>query len=124
MEDRPVNDPNTKRYLAAGGLAGLVNGLFGGGGGMILVPLLIHRCGLEERQAFATSMAVILPLCLFSAGIYWVRGGLELTAALPYLAGGLAGGLLAGRLFRRISAQWLRRGFAILILYSAIKGLL
>ena len=48
---------------AAGGAAGLVNGFFGGGGGMVLVPLLMGRCGLDRRRAFANSVAIILPLC-------------------------------------------------------------
>ena len=55
-----------RKWLApavAGALAGLANGFFGGGGGMILVPLLTRRCGLDQRRAFATSVAVILPLC-------------------------------------------------------------
>lgn len=108
----------------AGGLAGLVNGFFGGGGGMVLVPLLVSRCGLSQRQAFATSVAVILPLCVLSAAIYWFRGGLDFTAALPYLAGGLLGGFLGGKLFRRVSMTWLRRGFALLILYGGVRALL
>ena len=49
------------RYLLAGALAGLTNGLFGGGGGSVLVPLLTRYCGLSQRKAFATSVAVILP---------------------------------------------------------------
>ena len=108
----------------AGGLAGLVNGFFGGGGGMVLVPLLVSRYGLSQRQAFATSVAVILPLCVLSAAIYWFRGGLDFTAALPYLAGGLLGGFLGGKLFRRVSMTWLRRGFALLILYGGVRALL
>ena len=108
----------------AGGLAGLVNGFFGGGGGMVLVPLLVSRCGLSQRQAFATSVAIILPLCALSAVIYWFRGGLDLAAALPYLAGGLLGGFLGGKLFRRVSMTWLRRGFALLILYGGVRALL
>lgn len=107
----------------AGGLAGIANGFFGGGGGMILVPLLTRRCGLEQRQAFATSVAVILPLCILSATIYWLRGGLELQAALPYLAGGVLGGFLGGRMFRKVNMRWLRRAFALLILYGGCKSL-
>ena len=56
------------RYLTAGALAGLTNGFFGGGGGSVLVPLLTRYCGLEQRRAFATSVAVILPLCVLSPG--------------------------------------------------------
>ena len=37
----------------AGGLAGIANGFFGGGGGMVLVPLLTGRCGLDQRRGFA-----------------------------------------------------------------------
>lgn len=111
------------RAAAAGALAGLVNGLFGGGGGMVLVPLLVSRCGLTQQKAFATSVAVILPLCVLSAGIYLLRGSVDLASALPYLLGGLAGGLAGGRLFRRVDAQWLRRAFGLLILLGAWRAL-
>lgn len=107
----------------AGGAAGAANGFFGGGGGMLLVPLLVSKCGLSRRKAFATSVAVILPLCVLSVVIYRLRVGLDFAAALPYLLGGLAGGLIGGRLFRRVSMPWLRRGFALLILYGAWRSL-
>lgn len=110
-------------YAAAGAAAGLVNGFFGGGGGMLLVPLLTGKCGLSQRRAFVTSVAIILPLCAVSAAIYFSRGALDLPAALPYLAGGLIGGLLGGRLFRRLSMPWLRRAFALLILYGGVQAL-
>lgn len=112
------------RYALAGGLAGLVNGFFGGGGGSVLVPLLTRFCGLSQRRAFATSVAVVLPLCALSAGIYWFRGGLELAAALPYLAGGMLGGWLGGKLFRGVRVDWLRRLFGLLLLYGGARCLL
>lgn len=111
------------RAMLAGGLAGLVNGFFGGGGGMVLVPLLIDRCGLDQRRAFATSVAIILPLCVLSSVIYFFRGGLEFSAALPYLAGGLVGGFMGGILFKKLNMNWLRRVFALLILYGGVKSL-
>ncbi len=121
-----VEEKNTKRlwYSLAGGAAGLVNGFFGGGGGMVLVPLLAGKCGLDQRKAFATSVAVIAPLCTLSAGIYWMRGDLDLMAALPYLAGGLVGGFAGGKVFKKVSMVWLRRGFALLILYGGVRALL
>ena len=108
----------------AGGLAGVANGFFGGGGGMVLVPLLTGRCGLDQRRAFATSVAIILPLCVLSSVIYFFRGGLDLSAALPYLLGGLAGGWIGGRVFRRLNMDWHRRAFALLILYGGVRSLL
>ncbi len=109
------------KYALAGGLAGLANGFFGGGGGSILVPLLTGMCGLDQRRAFATSVAVILPLCALSAGVYLFRGGLDWMAALPYLAGGLVGGFLGGKLFRGIRIDWLKRGFGLLLLYGGVR---
>ena len=114
----------TIRFAAAGGVAGLINGFFGGGGGMILVPLLAGKCGLTQKKAFATSVAIIAPLCALSAGIYWFRGGLDIMVALPYLVGGLIGGLIGGKLFKKLSMKWLRRAFALLILYGAVRSLL
>ena len=113
------NQPGNKLwYAAAGGAAGLVNGFFGGGGGMA------GQCGLGQRRAFATSVAVIAPLCALSAGIYYLRGSLDPIAALPYLTGGLIGGLIGGKVFRRMSMVLLRRVFALLILYGAVRALL
>ena len=111
------------RYALSGAAAGLTNGFFGGGGGSVLVPLLTRVCGLSQRQAFATSIAVILPLCALSSAIYWLRGGLDFLLALPYLLGGLLGGFLGGRMFKKLNMVWLRRAFALLILYGGARAL-
>lgn len=91
---------------------------------MLLVPLLARRCGLSQRQAFATSVAVILPLCAFSSVIYLLRGSVDPITALPYLAGGLFGGWIGGKTFKKMNMVWLRRIFALLILYGGVKSLL
>ena len=115
---------STWRYLLAGAAAGLCNGFFGGGGGSVLVPALTGLCGLEQRRAFATSVAVILPLSLVSAAVYWFRGGLDVSAAWPYLLGGAVGGLLAGKIFRRVPLVWVRRAFGLLLLYGGVRAVL
>ena len=56
------------KFALAGGLSGIANGFFGGGGGSILVPLLTKVCRLDQRKSFATSVAVILPLCALISG--------------------------------------------------------
>ena len=110
--------------LLSGGGAGLLNGLFGGGGGTVLVPLLGEKCGLDQRRAFATAVAVIVPLCVLSAGIYLWRGGMDWAVAWPYLAGGCLGGVLGGRWFKGARMDWLRRIFALLLLYGGLRSLL
>ena len=105
------------KYAVTGALSGAANGFFGAGGGLFLVPLLISWCGMEQKRAFATSVAVIFPLCAVSAVIYWLKGGLPIGQAVPYLLGGAAGG-------GRVKADWLRRAFGVLILYGGIRAVL
>lgn len=109
------------KYALTGALAGLANGLFGSGGGLFLVPLFTGWAKLPQRKAFATSVAVILPLSLVSAAVYWFRGGLDVSAAWPYLLGGAVGGLLAGKIFRRVPLVWVRRAFGLLLLYGGVN---
>lgn len=87
-------------------------------------PCSPASAALEQRQAFSTSLAVILPLCILSAAVYLFRGGLDLLAALPYLIGGTVGGWLGGRWFRGVRVVWLRRAFGLLLLYGGARCLL
>lgn len=114
----------TGKFTVSGALAGLCNGLFGAGGGLFLVPLFTRWAGMDQRRAFATSVAVVLPLSLVSAGVYLCRGAVDLAAAWPYLLGGFAGGLLSGRVFTKVPVGWLRRGFGALLLYGGVRAVL
>lgn len=102
---REYTQPRIGFCLLAGALAGFVNGFFGAGGGMVLVPLLIWLCRLEDKAAFSSAIAVILPLCIVSIVIYALHDSLPVSDALPYLIGGAAGGVLAGLLFRKMPAR-------------------
>ncbi len=112
------------RYLITGALAGVANGLFGSGGGLFLVPLFIGWLHMEQKKAFATSVAVILPLSLASFVVFLMRGGMDWELAWPYLLGGVAGGLLSGLFFKKIQVVWLRRAFGLLILYGGVRAVL
>lgn len=116
----------TKRSkcLLIGLCAGAANGFFGSGGGLFLVPLLTGWLALEQKRAFATSIAVIFPLSAISAVVYFWQGSFSLLPALPYLLGGALGGLLAGLFFRRFSAIWLRRAFGLLLLWGGVRAVL
>ena len=112
------------RLLATGALAGLANGFFGAGGGLFLVPLLSGWAKLEQRRAFATSVAIILPLSVVSVAVYFYKGDFSLMENLPYLLGGAAGGVIAGKVFGKVNMLWLRRIFGVLILYGGVRALL
>ena len=115
-ETSSPNGGDVSKYRIAGILAGAVNGLFGGGGGIPLLVLLTKWAKLDEKKAFATCVAVIFPFCVVSAAVYFLRGGFPLVRALPYLAGGLAGGWIGGKVFRDVPNVWLRRIFALFLL--------
>ena len=70
----------------AGGAAGLANGLFGGGGGMVFLPILSRWGDLKSRQLYATCVAVIFPVCAVSAAMYLWRGGIG-SGLCPPLSG-------------------------------------
>ena len=108
----------------AGGAAGLANGLFGGGGGMVFIPIQSRWGSLEARKLYATCVGVIFPVCLVSAAVYVWQGGVSLLEALPYLAGGLIGGWLGGKLYGKISAKFLKWLFAAFLFYAGVKYLL
>ena len=112
------------KYAIAGGLAGVANGFFGGGGGSVFVPLLTGYCKLDQRKAFATSVAVILPLCALSVAVYLFRGGLDVMAALPYLIGGTVGGWAGGEGVKGVKMPWLKRAFGLLLIYGGVRSFL
>lgn len=117
-------DRKQLEYLCLAGLcAGCVNGLFGAGGGMVLVPLLgLTRC-FGQRELFPASVAVILPVCLTSLICTAAGTALPWELAWPYLAGGALGGLAAGLWGHRISAVYLHRLFGALIIWGGIRYL-
>ena len=108
----------------AGGAAGLANGLFGGGGGMVFLPILSRFGKLEQRKLYATCVGVIFPVCLVSAAVYLFRGGVSLWTALPYLAGGLIGGFVGGKLYGKVPTKALKWLFAAFLFYAGVKYLL
>lgn len=109
------------RAAAAGAAAGLANGFFGAGGGMLLVPLLAGWCRLPGKTCFTTALAVMLPLTLVSLAIYWHSGQLPLPLAWPYLAGGFLGGVGGGLLLRRVPVRWLHAAMGLFILWGGIR---
>ena len=110
-----------KKSAAAGTLAGAANGLFGAGGGMILVPLFIRWIKLEDKEAYASSVAVMMSLSVISGIVYFCRQGISVADALPYLAGGLIGGGLGGILFKKIPTRILHVIFGLLLIYGGVR---
>ena len=107
----------------AGAVAGAVSGLFGAGGGMLLVPLLTALTDIEEEEVFPASVSTILPIGVVSLSIYATASPLPFSAALPYLLGGFVGGIIAGKTGNKIPVKWLHRFLGIIILWGGYRYL-
>ena len=107
----------TVKNALFGASVGLVNGLFGAGGGLICVPLLI-KSGMPRKQAHANAVAIILAVSTVSAGSYLLAGRVQLTDCLPYLPGGLAGAFVGTQILKKINPDLIRRIFALFMLWA------
>jgi uncharacterized membrane protein YfcA len=112
----------TLKLAAIGTLAGIFSGLFGVGGGTIIVPLLILWFGFGERLATGTSLAAIIVIGLLGAiaqgGIYGnVHFGTGLWLAVPAVLGVLLGTALQ----QRISERAVSLLFAALLVVIAVE---
>lgn len=115
-----------KRYIGsvlAGIGAGAVNGLFGAGGGMVLVPLLTWLTTLHDEEIFPASVSIILPICLVSLSLTFQKGTVPWDTTWLYLFGSAAGGVIAGLLGKRIPTLWLHRALGVLILWGGVRYL-
>ena len=113
-----------KLKLGLGGLAaGFINGMLGAGGGMIAVPTL-SSLGLDRKKAHANSVAVIMPLSLFSAVLYLISGKVHIPDALPYIPLGLVGSLLGTLFLSKIPNLILKKVFALFVIWAGIRLLL
>ena len=104
-------------------LAGMINGLLGAGGGMLIVPLL-KKCGLNQRSTHATSVCIILPICLLSAIIYLLKGKVTVSDALPYLPFSILGAVIGSLTLSKIKQNLLRKLFGGFMLWAAVQLLI
>ncbi len=111
------------KSTVGGLIAGFANGMLGAGGGMLAVPAL-QKSGLDRKEAHSSSVAVILPLSLFSAVLYLLNGNVKLSDALPFIPWGLIGAVAGTFLLRRLPDKWIRRIFAAFMIWAGIRLLL
>ena len=110
--------------LITGAVIGFVNGFWGGGGGMICVPLLIQAIHLPEKKAHATTLLIMLPLSIASLIIYIIKGNMLWLESIPIGLGFVVGGILGALLLKVISNTWLGFIFSVVIITGGIKMLL
>jgi uncharacterized membrane protein YfcA len=109
-------------FLAIGLVAGVLSGLFGIGGGILIIPSLIFFAKFSTKLALGTSLgALLLPVGLLGAYTYYKAGNLDIRASL-LIALGLFFGVWAGaRLAHVLPAATLQRMFAVFIVIMAVR---
>lgn len=114
-------EKNNIKLISLGLVTGLVNGVFGSGGGMIIVPALVLFLGLKDYKAHATAISIIFPLTIVSTIIYLFSNTIPLKVSLFVMMGGLVGSYIGAKLLNKIPANILRKVFGCVIIYTAIR---
>ena len=112
------------KKAAIGIVAGIVTGLFGSGGGMILVPAFTFILKLGDKEARATSVFCILPMVCASSIFYFGSSYIEFETAILCAIGGVIGGFFGAKLLKKLSDKYLEIFFIIFLIYVGIKLIL
>ncbi len=140
LSTEAVREPTCKRLTATGrftwttrcaamltvtgGLAGLLSGMLGVGGGFVMVPALQRFTDLETGSIVATSLTVIALVSLAGVSASWSAGHLDVELALPFAAGALAGMAAGSIISSQFPAKYLKIAFAVICLVVAVGMLI
>jgi len=113
-------------YLLLGIGSGVLSGLFGVGGGIVMVPALILLAGLTQKSAQAMSLAIMVPMALIGALRYRFNPEvrMDLVIALWMVIGGLGGSLAGASIAGALPGTFLRKCFAVFMICVAVHLLL
>ncbi len=121
---------NTKEKLApkklflcavGGVVSGFFNGLFGSGGGTLIVPFLEKFLKLDPKKSHATAILIILGFTIVSLLFYGFSGTLDYPLALKVSIGGTVGGILGAKLLNRLSFGAIHKIFGLFMIIAAVR---
>lgn len=109
-------------FIAIGAIAGILSGLFGIGGGVIIVPALIYLCGFSQLKAQGTSLAILLPPVGILAFIdYYKKGHVNLQAGLLICVFLVIGSVFGAKMSHVLPVDIIRKLFGVLMMLISIK---
>lgn len=113
---------NQVLYIALGLVAGILGGMFGIGGGTILIPAMVYLFGLTQHQAQGTTLALMVPpIGLLAAMRYYQSGNVKLGMAAFICIGFFIGGLFGANLVQNVSDPALKKLFGVYLLFISIR---
>lgn len=108
-------------YILSGFAIGLINGFFGGGGGMVCVPVLESLLRLDSKHSHATALAVIFPLSLCSGIVYLLKVNFDWQIFGLVTAGFVVGGIIGAYLLKKLNNVVIRFIFTLVVFAAGIK---
>ena len=113
---------STILFIVIGIVAGILSGMFGIGGGIIIVPALMYLCGFSQLKAQGTSLAVLLPpVGIFAFIEYYKKGQVNVQAGVLIVIFLVIGSVFGSKLAQNLPMDVLRKSFGILTLLISIK---
>ncbi len=110
--------------ILSGSVIGFLNGFFGGGGGMVCVPILQKVLSLDAKRSHATAIMVIFPLSLMSAFIYVINGFINSFPLVTIGTGVVLGGIVGAFALKFLPPKVVRLIFAVIMFVGGIKLIL
>jgi len=111
---------NIKNTLI-GVFTGFVNGIFGSGGGTLLVPTLNNLLKVEEHKSHATALAIIIFLTGASSAIYISKGTYDIDLTVKVAIGSIIGGFIGAKLLCKLTGKFLRISFGLIMIIAALR---
>lgn len=117
----PINQVNTLTVVLVGIAAGLLSGLFGVGGGILVVPGLVLVAKMDQRVAHGTSLAAVLPISVASLVTYWSQDHVDWSVGVCLAIGAIAGAFLGTKLLHVLPHRTLAIAFAVLLVVTGVR---
>ena len=109
------------RDVALGGLAGVLSGLLGVGGGIVLVPILVLALRWQQKTAQATALVLVMMAAIAGVTTYAVAGTVAWGPAIIVFVGAFVGALLGSAVVQRVHPHWLQIAFAFVLVTAAVR---
>lgn len=108
------------KFVGIGFLSGIINGFFGAGGGLLLVPMITFVAKDDSKKAHATTLACVMFMCLASSIIYLVKKQLNFKLILVCLIGSLIGALIGTKLLKNLKNNVIDLVFSLVLVVAGV----
>lgn len=112
------------KSLIIGIVTGIINGIFGSGGGTILVPSLVFIMNVDDHKAHATAISVILPISIISSVIYYKYNIVDFSITFKIILGSVIGSFVGSTFLPKVPVKILRKVFGTFMILAGIRMVL